>query len=874
FARGRPAEGKCHFFLGQKSRYCKFPQRPGSFFCVCHSDQDAVLVVGVDQTQNGHAEEGSDQVHQVVPSVRSSNTDKDIKESAPALAPPAAPTSSTTTSNNIEIPKAPPPARQREAKAPRKRIPCPLDPRHSIYEDQLKKHLTKCSKLIQDLFVQAQPCYKPNVNIVPEIAAASVWTEPMEYKVEDVMGLLLTQEDGSRYASFMDVVEKEMAEAEARYEAELKRKEEALVEVEEEKNIQRRSSNRNTSISSSTVNGREAEEEDRKGEATTTTSTKPGNDEHELPPEHHGSKVDIDFWAPIVRAVYAAACEALGVSDIERNALAEGSVMEDHYHDHEKNDRLHQQEKLVQTASILDRVAQVVAQMENADGKHNIQNRNLVELFLRSNVVALGQLDALARTTEGASTDAPPSTASDSSSSEMLLEYGSGKAALSRWLALACKEASPNSTSSDTTRPAGRKQFFVIEREARRNKAENRVDLETSRLRLDLADFDLALLLNEARKNSTRTSAAEPEGQGIESPTPTANIRTTDQEQEKTNRDVAARRSGSATPSSVASSTPHPSPDIDMPSSSSSTTNNRIGIPEVNEELPDAQKSKSSFFTSLPANQRLLLDQVWAQMKKLETPGSIVCHAKHLCGGATDLALTSLRDLDKRAAALYQSKNKDSAVVDLDSTARAVEEAEDLHCIPIIENENDENPTSVGGEILPFPSLSKKVGIATCCHHRCDTRTYVGAPFLHEMLSKVMLEAAASSSRKKAKAVFVDDVSRNFEVDSASGEQNVPGEQNVDQERQRGLLQKKISLRDFFDTLVSMSGWAVSACAKGPKGMLGRLAKRILDFGRIWYCQEVLHLPHTRLQNYVAPTVSPENACLLASTEKLTNTGI
>ncbi|XP_006813922.1 tRNA:m(4)X modification enzyme TRM13 homolog, partial [Saccoglossus kowalevskii] len=32
-----------------------------------------------------------------------------------------------------------------QAESNRKRIQCPLDPKHSIYEDQLKHHLTKCN---------------------------------------------------------------------------------------------------------------------------------------------------------------------------------------------------------------------------------------------------------------------------------------------------------------------------------------------------------------------------------------------------------------------------------------------------------------------------------------------------------------------------------------------------------------------------------------------------------------------------------------------------------------------------------------------------------------------------------------------------------
>ncbi len=43
----------------------------------------------------------------------------------------------------------------------KKRIPCPLDPKHTCYEDQLKKHLKKCNAR-----ESAQPAfYKKNINL-------------------------------------------------------------------------------------------------------------------------------------------------------------------------------------------------------------------------------------------------------------------------------------------------------------------------------------------------------------------------------------------------------------------------------------------------------------------------------------------------------------------------------------------------------------------------------------------------------------------------------------------------------------------------------------------------------------------------------------
>ena len=43
----------------------------------------------------------------------------------------------------------------------RKRIPCPLDPKHTSYEDQLKNHLKKCNAM-----ESAQPeYYSRNINL-------------------------------------------------------------------------------------------------------------------------------------------------------------------------------------------------------------------------------------------------------------------------------------------------------------------------------------------------------------------------------------------------------------------------------------------------------------------------------------------------------------------------------------------------------------------------------------------------------------------------------------------------------------------------------------------------------------------------------------
>jgi len=47
----------------------------------------------------------------------------------------------------------------------RVRIPCPIDPKHSVYQDQLHRHLPKCSKEKLRYEMEEQPCYVKGINI-------------------------------------------------------------------------------------------------------------------------------------------------------------------------------------------------------------------------------------------------------------------------------------------------------------------------------------------------------------------------------------------------------------------------------------------------------------------------------------------------------------------------------------------------------------------------------------------------------------------------------------------------------------------------------------------------------------------------------------
>ena len=54
------------------------------------------------------------------------------------------------------------------------RIPCPIDPRHSIYEKDIESHSRKCSKVVQNRFEENQPCRRQFCNTAHGSAPSDV----------------------------------------------------------------------------------------------------------------------------------------------------------------------------------------------------------------------------------------------------------------------------------------------------------------------------------------------------------------------------------------------------------------------------------------------------------------------------------------------------------------------------------------------------------------------------------------------------------------------------------------------------------------------------------------------------------------------------
>ena len=67
----------------------------------------------------------------------------------------------------------------------RGRIPCPLDPKHTVFEDRLEQHLKICTKLRDQSVIEKQPFYEASVNQGPPTVAVKV--DPVSSASEDVV---------------------------------------------------------------------------------------------------------------------------------------------------------------------------------------------------------------------------------------------------------------------------------------------------------------------------------------------------------------------------------------------------------------------------------------------------------------------------------------------------------------------------------------------------------------------------------------------------------------------------------------------------------------------------------------------------------------
>jgi len=138
--------------------------------------------------------------------------------------------------------------------------------------------------------------------------------------------------------------------------------------------------------------------------------------------------------------------------------------------------------------------------------------------------------------------------------------------------------------------------------------------------------------------------------------------------------------------------------------------------------------------------------------------------------------------------------------------------------------------------------------IALCCHHRCDWSPYVGKEFLTEqgfteedfdLLSSITSWCTCGSGKPRKQ---VEEQLAEHEVDSP--DQPLPPQ-----------LPQNIHPRDRYTRL---------QLDQATREEIGRQAKRVLDYGRLKYLEEVTNLD-IQLKYYVDPFISLENALIVCS---------
>ena len=157
-----------------------------------------------------------------------------------------------------------------------------------------------------------------------------------------------------------------------------------------------------------------------------------------------------------------------------------------------------------------------------------------------------------------------------------------------------------------------------------------------------------------------------------------------------------------------------------------------------------------------------------------------------------------------------------------------------------------------------WPNISPNLPPALCCHHRCDWGPYVGKKFLEEqgfsetdfqLLSSITSWCTCGSGRPRLRQ---EEAPLPPELHSPEIEPSSPSEESPPPENGGAINADK---RDRYTRL---------QLDQATREEIGRQAKRVIDWGRLCYLEEVTHLD-VKLKYYCDPFISLENALLVCS---------
>ncbi|KAG2388705.1 hypothetical protein C9374_000144 [Naegleria lovaniensis] len=122
---------QCHFYVKQKHRFCKRERAPNSLYCHTHTIFE-----------------------------HDSNLNSLTLETTTTMTTTTM-TATTMTTMTTCLPQIP---NDHSQPSSLKRVPCPIDPSHSVYEYRLKKHLKICNKSLSQNRMMQQPYYCPSIH--------------------------------------------------------------------------------------------------------------------------------------------------------------------------------------------------------------------------------------------------------------------------------------------------------------------------------------------------------------------------------------------------------------------------------------------------------------------------------------------------------------------------------------------------------------------------------------------------------------------------------------------------------------------------------------------------------------------------------------
>ncbi|XP_078074348.1 tRNA:m(4)X modification enzyme TRM13 homolog isoform X1 [Mustelus asterias] len=202
----------------------------------------------------------------------------------------------------------------------------------------------------------------------------------------------------------------------------------------------------------------------------------------------------------------------------------------------------------------------------------------------------------------------------------------------------------------------------------------------------------------------------------------------------------------------------------------------------------------------------------------------VVGIGKHLCGAATDLALRCIME----------------SYINQEDTGKEPPEkrlkSDEMWAVG--------DPTSLSNYTVRnatnrLPVLG--VAIALCCHHRCEWKHYVGKKFF-------------SSQGLGAEDFRIFQRMSSWATCGMKHHSIDVGETEIDNANQKVQLEE----HDMDDESFAYEGTLTAA----EREHLGRLCKRLIDQGRIWYLKQQGF--DSALQYYTSPSISLENVLLTA----------